>query len=219
MTRTRVARKSGLFAAWRAPVRTALTRCSAGRLPAPLLGARHHSNAAMIATLLTAKTQNGTERPAQAMANPPSAGPAARPMLKPAPFKAVAPSRSSLGTSIGVIAPQAGDVSAPPTPSKKVVASKSVGVARPTETKPAKATETVKIAVSTAMSNRLESRTSASAPCRQSEKEQREADGNLYERDHHWTRVDACYQPARRGVEHSGADIGHQTHSPYDGKS
>ena len=37
-------------------------------------------------------------------------------------------------------------------------------MARPTETKPAKATETAKIAVSTAMSNRLESRTSASAP-------------------------------------------------------
>src|SRR3984885_4403497 len=118
----------------------------------------------MIATLLAAKTQNGTDRPAQAMANPPSAGPAARPMLKPAPFKAVAPFRSSLGTSIGVIAPQAGDVSAPPTPNKKVVANRSVGVARPTETKTAKTTDTAKIAVSTAMSSRRESRTSASAP-------------------------------------------------------
>jgi hypothetical protein len=63
-----------------------------------------------------------------------------------------------------MIAPHAGVVSAPPTPSKKVVASKSVGVARPTETKPAKTTDTAKIAVSTAMSNRRESRTSASAP-------------------------------------------------------
>jgi hypothetical protein len=63
-----------------------------------------------------------------------------------------------------MIAPHAGDVSAPPTPSKKVVASKSVEVARPTETKPAKITDTAKIAVSTAMSSRRKSRTSASAP-------------------------------------------------------
>jgi hypothetical protein len=84
--------------------------------------------------------------------------------LNPAPLAAVAPSRSSLGTSIGMIAPQAGDVSAPPTPNKKVVANRSVGVARPTETKTAKTTDTAKIAVSTAMSSRRESRTSASAP-------------------------------------------------------
>jgi hypothetical protein len=101
----------------------------------------------MVATLLAAKTQNGTESPAHAMANPPRAGPAARPMLKPAPLAAVAPSKSSLGTSIGMIAPHAGDVSAPPIPSKKVVASKSVGVARPKETKPAKMTDIAKIGV------------------------------------------------------------------------
>jgi hypothetical protein len=34
-----------------------------GKLPAPLLGARHHGSAAMIPTLLPAKTQDVTERP------------------------------------------------------------------------------------------------------------------------------------------------------------
>ena len=48
------------------------------------------------------------------MTRPPSAGPAARPILKPTPFKAVAPSRSSLATRRGIVDPQAGDVSAPP---------------------------------------------------------------------------------------------------------
>src|SRR5580692_5363828 len=114
--------------------------------------------------LVAAKIQNGTEIPDQAITRPPSAGPAARPMLKPAPLAAVALSRSSFGTSIGRVAPQAGDVRAPPTPSRKVVANNSVGVARPIETSPAKMTDTAKIAVSTAISNRRESRTSASAP-------------------------------------------------------
>ena len=98
------------------------------------------------------------------MTRSPSAGPAARPTLKPTPFKAVALSSSSLGTRRGVVAPQAGEVSAPPTPSRKVVASRSAGVARFSETRPAKITETAKIASSTAISNRRESMTSAKAP-------------------------------------------------------
>src|SRR5271156_328140 len=114
--------------------------------------------------LLAAKIQNGTAIPSAAMTRPPSAGPAARPTLKPTPFKAVALSSSSLGTRRGVVAPQAGEVSAPPTPSRKVVASRSAGVARFNETRPAKITEMARIASSTAISNRRESMTSAKAP-------------------------------------------------------
>src|SRR5208337_4880764 len=118
----------------------------------------------MMTALLAAKIQKGTAMPAAAMTRPPSAGPAARPTLKPTPFKAVALSRSSLGTRSGVVAPQAGEVSAPPTPSRKVVASRRAGVARSSDTSPAKITETARIASSTAISNRRESMTSARAP-------------------------------------------------------
>src|SRR5271165_2048775 len=118
----------------------------------------------MITALLAAKIQKGTAIPAPAVIRPLSAGPAARPTLKPTPFKAVALSRSCLGTRSGVVDPQAGEVSAPPTPSRKVVASRSAGVARCRDTRLAKITETARIASSTAISNRRESMTSASAP-------------------------------------------------------
>ena len=63
-----------------------------------------------------------------------------------------------------MVDPQAGEVSAPPTPRRKVVASRSAGVARSSDTRPAKITETARIASSTAISNRRESMTSAKAP-------------------------------------------------------
>src|SRR5579863_4876795 len=104
------------------------------KLSAAFRGFRHQIKAATIAPLLAAKSQKGTATPAAAITNPPRAGPAARPTLKPTPFAAIAPSRSSLGTRSGVVAPQAGEVSAPPTPSRKVVASKRAGVARSSDT-------------------------------------------------------------------------------------
>ena len=55
-------------------------------------------------------------------------------------------------------------MSAAPTPSRKVVANKRAGVAKPRETNPANITETTRIATSTAISNRRESMTSARAP-------------------------------------------------------
>src|SRR5271157_1680913 len=163
-TRISVARSHSLLTAWRTPARTALTRRSAGKLSAAFRGFRHQIRAAMMTALLAAKIQKGTAMPAAAMTRPPSAGPAARPTLKPTPFMAVALSRSSLGTRSGVVDPQAGEVSAPPTPSRKVVASRSAGVARSSDTRPAKITETARIASSTAISNRRESMTSATAP-------------------------------------------------------
>src|ERR1700722_10370059 len=118
----------------------------------------------MIPTLLDAKTQKGMTIPNAAITNPPSAGPAARPILNATPLAAVALSRSCFGTSIGIVAPHAGEVRAPPTPSRNVVASRSEGVARFRETRPAKTTETARIATSTEISRRRESMTSAKAP-------------------------------------------------------
>src|SRR5580700_1319535 len=118
----------------------------------------------MMPTLLAAKAQKGMAIPNAAITNPPSAGPAARPILNATPLAAVALSRSCLGTSIGIVAPHAGEVRAPPTPSRNVVASKSEGVARFRETRPAKTTETARIATSTAINRRRESMTSAKAP-------------------------------------------------------
>src|SRR5271165_3881007 len=163
-TRTSVARSHSLLTAWRTPARTALTRRSVGKLSADLRGFRHQIKAAMITALLAAKIQKGTAIPSAAMTRPPSAGPAARPILKPTPFKAVALSRSCLGTRRGMVDPQAGEMSAPPTPRRKVVASRSAGVARSSDTRPAKITETARIASSTAISSRRESMTSAKAP-------------------------------------------------------
>ena len=101
-------RRQSLLTAWRTPARTALTRRSAGRLSAALRGFRHQNRAATITALLAAKIQNGTAIPAAAMTRPPSAGPAARPTLKPTPFRAVALSRSSLGTRSGMVAAPGG---------------------------------------------------------------------------------------------------------------
>ena len=56
--------------------------------------ARTKSEPATIPTLLAAKTQKGMAIPNAAITNPPSAGPAARPILKATPLAAVALSRS-----------------------------------------------------------------------------------------------------------------------------
>jgi hypothetical protein len=53
---------------------------------------------------------------------------AARPHLRGASTRPL--SRSCLGTSIGIVAPQAGEVRAPPTPSRNVVASRREGFFR-----------------------------------------------------------------------------------------
>ena len=136
--------------------RTAVPLVSRAGRPLPLVVERHPRpsiwregfSAAMIPTLLDAKTQNGMAIPNAAITNPPSAGPAARPILKATPLAAVALSRSCLGTSIGIVAPHAGEVRVPPMPSGNVVASRSEGVASFRETRPAKTTDTARIATS-----------------------------------------------------------------------
>ena len=132
----------------------------------------------------------GNAVPNAEITTPPSAGPAARPDMKPTPLAAVALSRSCLGTSIGVVDPQAGEVSAPPTPSRKVVPSSSAGVARSRETRPAKAAETARMATSTAISRRRESMVGQGAR-RKGEQEQRQADRDLNQLYCDWIGVQA----------------------------
>ncbi len=99
-----------------------------------------------------------------AIVNPPSAGPIARLTLKLVLLMAIALSRCSLGASIGVIKSQPGAASAPPTPRKKVVASRMDGVAQWSETTAAKAMEIAATAICEPISRRRASTMSTSAP-------------------------------------------------------
>src|SRR5580704_10283256 len=84
---------------------------SAGSLAAALCG-RHHSKAPLTARLDTSLIQNGATMPNPAMAAPPSAGPSARDRFTPTLLAVIAAGRSSLGTSCGTTACQAGPLSA-----------------------------------------------------------------------------------------------------------
>jgi hypothetical protein len=146
------------------PVRTALVKRSAGSVSVLFCGERHHRRAATTPTLLRLNTQNGSETPKAAMANPPSAGPAARLRLKPTLLAATALSRSCRGTCSGVMASQAGALRAPATPRRKVVSNSETGVASPNDTMAANIADMTIVAISMAISIRLESMTSARAP-------------------------------------------------------
>src|SRR6516225_8229823 len=102
------------------PVTTALLTRSAGRRASLRCGERHHHRTPSTPRLLITLIQNGAAIPDHAMAAPPSAGPIARLMLKPTLFAEIAGARSPFETSCGTIACQAGAVSAPPIPIKKV---------------------------------------------------------------------------------------------------
>ena len=78
--------------------------------------------------------QNGAAMPMAAMVTPPSAGPMAREMLTPTLLAAIAGGKSSLGTSCGTTACQAGMVSAPAAPMRNVNKSRLPGVAKPSPT-------------------------------------------------------------------------------------
>ena len=98
------------------------------------------------------------------MAAPPSAGPIARLMLKPTLFAEIAGARSPFETSCGTIACQAGAVSAPPIPIKKVNRSNRCAVTRSSATKAANTAESAVIAASFQNRKRRLSTTSAKAP-------------------------------------------------------
>ena len=73
-----VARRCGLSAAWRRPVRMALVRRSGGVASTRLRGERHHSKATNISRQPSKSIQMGAAIPQPALARPPRAGPMAR---------------------------------------------------------------------------------------------------------------------------------------------
>ncbi|MNT03726.1 hypothetical protein D3C72_1382740 [compost metagenome] len=102
--------------------------------------------------------------PTWATIKPPSAGPTALAKLNPALLSATAAWSSSGGTSSGMIACQAGALSAAPRPSAKVTPSSSQGVAKPASVSAARAPAATSIQVWVTRSNRRRSMMSASAP-------------------------------------------------------
>src|SRR5207253_6776344 len=85
----------------------------------------------MTPTKETAFRRNTAPGPAAATISPPRAGPPERAMVKPTPPSAAAAGNSARETSSGVIACQAGTLSAVPAPSAQVRPSSTHGVVRP----------------------------------------------------------------------------------------
>src|ERR1700688_2844374 len=102
--------------------------------------------------------------PAMATIRPPSAGPAARAMLKPMLPSAIAPGSSGRGTSSGMIACQAGLLAAAPRPSRNVKPSSHQGVIQPASVSTPRPAAATVIHPWVTSSSRRRSSTSASAP-------------------------------------------------------
>ena len=125
-----VARIAGLAETKRTPARIAPRKCSGGRLFAG--ACRFQAMRASISTRKhSAFSAKAASTPARPMAKPPMAGPTVRDRLKPIPFSAMACTRSSRGTSSGVVAAQAGKFSALPMPMQKVSTSSPQGPTPP----------------------------------------------------------------------------------------
>ena len=139
--------------------------------------------------------------------NPPIAGPIARLTLKLALLIAMALSRSSLGTSIGVTSSHAGAASAPAAPRAKVVARRPAGVARRRDTTAAKAIEIALTASCAPSKSRRASTMSANAPAGRVSRNIGKRGRDLDRRHHHRVGIEAGHQPAGRGVEHRNADV------------
>ena len=114
--------------------------------------------------LLTALIQNGAAMPNAAATRRRAPGPIARLTLKPTLLAAIAVCRSCFGTSCGVTACQAGAVSAPNAPIRKVNTRRTPGVTRSKVTRTAKITAMAVFAASPAIRKRRRSTMSASAP-------------------------------------------------------
>src|SRR5258708_5064986 len=146
------------------PATIAADRGSAGKWCRRGSGGRHQTSAPTTARLPIVLSQNGAAIPRVAMTAPPSAGPMARLMLKPTLFKVTAGARSALGTSSGTTACQAGAMSTLPTPIKNVNSSSNDGVTRSSHTRADRPAQITDVAISTTMSSRRRSTTSARAP-------------------------------------------------------
>ena len=153
-----------------------------------------------------------------AIANPPSAGPIARLTLKLVLLMAIALSRSPLGTSIGVISSQAGAAIAPPTPSRKVVARRTVGVAQCKRNNGRERDGNDHHGELSADQQSARIHEIGKRPGREGQQEQRQPSGDLDRRHHHRVRIEAGHQPAHRRVEHADADVRHGARDQNDGE-
>ena len=152
------------------------------------------------------------------MAKPPSAGPIARLMLKLVLLIAMALSRSSLATSIGVIMSHAGAASAPVAPRANEVARRAAGVARCAETRKREGDgdredRRLRADQETARIDDVGERAG-----RQRQKEHRQRGGDLNRRHHHRVGIEVGHQPARRRVVHGDADVRQRTRNQNDGE-
>ncbi len=109
-------------------------------------------------------SRNTTPAPAEATSSPPSAGPTACARVTPALFSASAAGSSARPTISGVIAQNTGRPSAAPTPSARVRASTSPGVATSVSVTIASAAAVTTCHACVAMIMRRRSTMSASAP-------------------------------------------------------
>ena len=162
--RRMAARMAGAAATKRSPARMAPSRRSRGSAPRAEAGRRQATRAASSTRKARALSAKAAAGPAAARTKPPSAGPSARARLKPMPFSAIAPTRSSRGTNSGVVAAQAGKFSAVPAPIAKVSASRPQGPSASAAAKTASSTPMAAIQSCAAIRVRRRSRMSATAP-------------------------------------------------------
>ncbi len=154
---------AGVLRTKRMPARTALRKCSRGREEEDV-SRRQVSSAESTATNDVAYSANVRPDPPTSTSTPPNAGPIARARLKPMPFRAIACTRSSRGTSSGASAPQAGAVIAEPMPIAKVSASRLHTVISPISVSAASSAAAVMVQVWVISRNRRRSTMSAIAP-------------------------------------------------------
>src|SRR5262249_35699264 len=128
------------------------------------LGERRKENPADDCTVLKALTQEGAAMPSAPIAKPASAGPTARLRLKPTPLRATAARSSSLGTSCGTMACQAGIARTVATPDRKIKVSSQFGVTQLSHTNIANRAAITTAVICTRIRRRRRSTMSANAP-------------------------------------------------------
>ena len=111
-------------------------------------------------------------------------------------------------TRSGIIACQAGALSAAPSPRRKVSASRVQADISPARVSTPRASATRSIHASVTSNSLRRSTTSASVPAGQADQEDRQAGGRLHECDQQRRRRERGHQPGRADALHPGADVG-----------
>ena len=158
---------------------------------------------------------DGDARPLRST-RPPSAGPAARPRLKPTPFMGRCVIELLLwAQEAKIVDPQAGEVSAPPTPSKKVVAKQERWrrklPASPTRRKSRRPPES-RVRPRSAIAGNHDVR---QAPDGRVNKKSGKLTATWTSETVIGFASEIGDQPSGRGVEHGGADVRNDARSPY----